>query len=402
MFWNKQRPDRSTRRPRSDAEASRLTLETLETRQLMAYSAFGYSLPDLAVTGFTAPKAALGSYLAVDINVENRGASSLIEPTAIAPGSLSSADVINTSVQIYGSATPSGSTGRILLGTLTIPAIRQNSDFETSVPVILPASNAALASLKKFYVTLVVNSNRAAVETNYTNDIYRIPTPVTLIKNPLPNLEVVGFDIPATLQPGDVITPTIRIANFGYGDPGTQGTTTVDIVASLDKNFSAGDVIVGSYTIASLPGLNAVPTQTSIAAAQNLFQTPNENTTTLPAIKLPSTPGFYYLGIKIDPTHQINQTYGPTAALSDPVPVGPADAFLAPGSALTTINTAAVFPNLPVTTVNPFGLGQVPLLTTVTPVTTVTTPSSGTSPVTGLPVASLSLNTKATKVKHHK
>ena len=165
MFWNKQRPDRDRgRRRRSEAQSSRLALESLETRQLMAYSAFGYSLPQLSVTGYTAPAASLGSYLAVDIKVENRGASSFVEPASLEPGALSSADVINTSVQIYGSATPNGRSGRILLGSVDIPFVRQNSNYETVVPVILPASNAALAQLNQFYVTLVVNSNHSVIE----------------------------------------------------------------------------------------------------------------------------------------------------------------------------------------------------------------------------------------------
>ncbi len=92
---------------------------------------------------------------------------------------------------------------------------------------------------------------------------------------------------------------------------------TVALVASLDKKFGVGDAVVASFTIPSLPGISAVPTQTTISAVQNLFTTPNEFTITLPAFQLPTTPGNYYLGIKIDPTHQINQTYGPTNALSD-------------------------------------------------------------------------------------
>ena len=373
VFWNKQQPDRVAGRPRrSDARSSRLALETLETRQLMAYSAFGYSLPQLSVTGYTAPAASLGGYLAVDINVENRGASSLVEPVSLAPGDLSSADVLNTTVQIYGSATPNGKSGRILLGNVDIPLVRQNSNYETVVPVILPPSNAALASLKQFYITLAVNSNHAVIENYYGDNVYRIPKAVTLVNEPLPDLQVVGFDIPRTLQPGDVITPTIRIENIGYADPALQGPVTVSLVASLDKNFSAGDVVVASYTINSLPGLNAVPTQTSIAGAQNLFTTPNENTTTLPAIKLPAVPGFYYLGIKIDPAHQINQTYGPSPALSDPVAVGPADQFLPSGNVLVNSPGAVVFPNLPVTYVNLGGLGQTPLLSAVDPVVVVT------------------------------
>ena len=363
VFWNKRRPDLAGRRQRKVVPRARMALESLETRQLMAYSAFGYSLPQLSITGYTAPVASLGSYVAVDVKVENLGASSLVEPASLAPGSLSSADVINTSVQIYGSASRNGKSGRILLGNIDIPVIQQNSNFETVVPVILPANNPAFAKLKQFYITLAVNSNRAVIETNYADNVYRIPRPVVLDPNPAPDLQVTGLDIPATLQPGDVITPTIRIANLGVGDPGNQGPVTVALVASLDQNFGPGDVILSTFTIDSLPGINAIPTQTTIANAMNLYQTPNELTVTLPTVALPATPGFYYFGIKIDPVNQINQTYAPTAALSGVVPVGPADQFLTPSTVQVNTTSLPVFPNLPVTFINPGGVGQVPLLT---------------------------------------
>ena len=395
VFWNKRRPERAGgRRQRSLVPTARLALESLETRQLMAYSAFGYSLPQLSVTGYTAPVAAPGGYLAVDVKVQNLGASSLVEPASLYPAALSSADVINTSVQIYGSATPNGRGGRILLGNLDIPLIRQNSNFETVVPVILPANSPALANLRQFYITLAVNSDRAVIETNYADNVYRIPRPITIDRNPAPDLQVTGFDIPATLQPGDVITPTIRIANLGVGDPGNQGPVTVALVASLDTNFGPGDVILSTFTIDSLPGINAVPTQTTIANAMNLYNTPNEFTITLPTVALPAVPGFYYLGIKIDPVSQINQTYAPTPALSGVVPVGPADQFLTPSIVQINNPTPPVFPNLPVTFLNPNGVGQSPLLTTLTP--TVLIPA----PVQTNSVHSASV--KSAKSKHHR
>ena len=167
---------------------------------------------------------------------------------------------------------------------------------------------------------------------------------MTLENNPAPDLQVTAVDIPATLQPGDVITPTIRISNYGLGDPGNQGPVTVALVASLDKDFGPGDVILSTFTINSLPGINAVPTQTSIANTINLYDTPNEFTITVPTVALPATPGFYYFGIKIDPVSQINQTYAPTAALSAVVPVGPADQFLTPATVLVNTTTTARLP----------------------------------------------------------
>jgi len=357
-----------------------MTLETLETRQLMAYSAFGYSLPQLVVTGYGPPVAAYGGTLSVDIKVENRGASSLIEPTALYPGALSSADVLTTSVQVYASATPNAKGGYILLGTVTTPEIRQNQDYETVATLPLPTRRVGFPS-GKFYLTLVANNDRSVIQANNSGNIYHIPKPVQIAANSLPDLQVIGFDIPRPLQPGDVVSPTIRIENFGDADSGLQGPVTVALVASLNKNFGVGDAAVASFTIPSLPGTSGVPTLSpTIPSTQNLFPLPNQFAITLPAFKLPTTPGFYYLGIKIDPGHAINQTYGPNSALSFPVPVGPVDRFLPPAAVLVPLGaTAPVFPALPVTFVNTAGLGQVPLVTPINPNGPITALASATN-----------------------
>ena len=362
MFKDNQKTGREQGpRPRIDRRSGRWSLETLETRQLMAYSAFGYSLPQLAVTGYSAPVAAYGGTLAIDINVENRGASSLVEPTNLYPGAISSADALGTTVQIYGSATPNGRSGYVLLGSVATPVIRQNSDFETVANVVLPKRAAGFPA-NKFYLTLVVNNDRSVIQANNSGNVFHIATPVKIVRDSLPDLQVVAVDIPAPLQPGDVVAPTIRIENFGVGDPAAQGGVTVAVVASLDKTFGAGDAVVATFVIPSLPGISGVPTQSAIGIDNNLLPAPNVFTTTLPAFRLPTTPGFYYLGVKIDPVNQINQTYGPNAKLSNVIPVGPADRFLPAATVLAT-GATPVFPALPVTAVNLGGLGQVPIVT---------------------------------------
>ena len=365
MFFREQRPDRRRgNRRRIDFGAARPAAEGLESRQLMAYSPLGYSLPQLNVTGFAAPSAAYGGTLAVDVRVENLGASSLIEPTQLAPGSPSFADSTPTTVQIYGSTSPSGKGGYVLLGSVDIPAVRQNSDYETVAPVILPSRPAGFPKAGNLYLTLAVNNDGSILQSSTAGNIYRIPKPVRIVTDALPNVQVVAVDIPNTLQPGDVIAPTIRIENFGVGDTGAQGSFTVALVASLDRKFGVGDAVVGSFTVTDLPGISAVPTQTTVSAIQNLFQTPNEYTVTLPALKLPTTPGRYYLGVKIDPTHQINQTYGPNNALSNLVQVGPASTTLSPASVQLEA-VAPVFPNLPVNFVNTTGTTGTPIITPV-------------------------------------
>lgn len=365
--FGRRRDERERSRPRAARLA--LTPEVLEGRQLMAYSAFGYSLPQLTVSGYAAPAAAPGGTLAVDVLVQNLGASSLIEPTNLNPGSLSSADVLTTQVDIYASATPNAKSGYVLLGTLNTPIIRQNSDYETVANVTLPSTLKGFPG-NKFYLTLVVNNNGSVIEATKAGEVYHVPKPVRIVRNALPDLQVTGFDIPTPLNPGDVIAPTIQITNFGLGNPAAQGGVTVELVASLDKQFGAADAVVYSFRIDNLPGVNGIPTQTTLAGASNLVPAANVTTVNLPALKLPTTPGFYYLAVKIDPNSQIRQTYAPNTRLSVPTPVGPATPYLAPAMVLTaTTATSTVFPNLPITVYNPSTTVTTPI---ITPITTTT------------------------------
>ena len=90
-------------------------------------------------------------------------------------------------------------------------------------------------------------------------------------------------------------------------------------------------------------------TPTSIPAS-NVF------TTTLAPIKLPTTPGFYYLGVKIDPNSQIHQTYAPNPSLSTLVTVGPRPACSSrrrTSSGQERRRILPVFPAKPSTIINP-------------------------------------------------
>ena len=396
MFPRDNRRERRSDRPRRRPE--RIKVEGLETRQLMAYSPFGYSLPVLSVTGFAAPAAAWGGTLAVDVTVQNQGASSLVEPLHLSPTTTdpntgnvstnpSTADATSTSVEVYASTRPDAHLGAIKIDTISIPSVTQNSLYETISTFTLPARPKGFPSNGgKIYLTLVVDNAQAVLQGSTSQNLYAVPNPVR-ITNPLPNLQVTALDIPATLQPGDVIAPTIQIENFGAGNPGTQGPVTVELVASLDKNFGPGDSVVGSFVIGSLPGISSVPTQTGLNTDINLIPPTNVFTTTLAPVKLPTSPGFYYLGIVIDPTGSIQMTTPPTPALKDVVPVGPADPFLPPSTLL--VNTSGippVFPNLPSKIIAP---------PTTTVVTSPTSPILQFRPfVAASPVSAASLKAK--------
>lgn len=392
MFPRDSRRESRSGRPR--CRPGRVAVEGLEGRQLLAYSPFGFSLPQLSVTGYAPAAAAWGGPITLDVTVENLGASSLVEPTHLTPGSVSNADSGPTTVEVYAAARPNANSGLVKVDTIDIANVVQNSDFETISTVPLPSRPAGFPGAGgKIYLTFVVNNSQAILQSSNANNVYRDPTAVR-ITDPLPDLQVVGFDVPQPLRPGDVITPTIRIANFGSADPAAQAPVTVELVASLDKNFGPGDAVVATYTIRSLPGLSGVPTRGILVNDTNVIPPPNVNTTTLAPIKLPTSPGFYYLGVKIDPSHAINQTYAPTPRLSTPVPVGPLGQFL-PASALiaTTTGTLPVFPQRP-------SLFLTPITTTPPPTLFPITPPGGFPPILALPTSAAKVKAAAVSTTH--
>ncbi len=241
----------------------------------------------------------------------------------------------------------------------------------------------------QIYLTLVVNNDQTILQSSQALNIYRVPNPVH-ITNPLPDLQVTNVDQPAQLEPGQVFAPTIQITNFGTSDPATQGPVTVYLVASLNKTFGPGDSVLATYQIASLPGISGVPTElTSLPSQTNLTTLPNVNVTTLSPIKLPTTPGKYYIGIVIDPTNAIKMRHPMTPALADLTLVTANNSGLPPGELLVNTNgTVPVFPALPSTVIGP------------TTTTTVATPlfPTNTSTVSALSVTAASLKT----VKKHK
>ena len=363
MFPKENRREGRSGRPRR--RPGRIAVEGLETRQLLTYSALGYSLPNLQVTGYAAQVAAWGGSFAVNVTVQNQGASSLIEPTHLAPTATdpdtgavsitpSTADSVATTVDVFASTRPNATTGLVEIDTIQVPSITQNSQYTTSNTFTLPSRPKGFPTNGgKIYVTFIVEGTQSASVLGQYPAYYHVPLP-TKIVNPLPNLQVVVEDVPASLQPGDVISPTIRIANLGAGNPSTQGAVTVDLVASLDKNFGPGDSVLASYTIQSLPGLAQVPTQSIGSLFSNLIPPANVNTTTLAPFKLPASPGFYYIGIEIDPTSSIHMTHPPTPALMGVLTVGPPSAYLPSANLLVnTSGTVPTFPELPSKVIGP-------------------------------------------------
>ena len=151
--------------PRSDARDTRrgrrahggrflATPESLEGRQLLAYSPLGFSLPDLSLVAYSAPVGSWGEQLAVTADVFNTGASSITEPFNQIPNGepstglpgqgatgSSHADAAATTIDIFASTRP-GKAPFAQVGVLNVPAIAQNSVAVVSGDITLPAKPA--------------------------------------------------------------------------------------------------------------------------------------------------------------------------------------------------------------------------------------------------------------------
>ena len=339
--------------------------EALETRALLAYSPLGYSLPDLSLTAFSAPVASWGQQVAVTADVVNLGASTIPEPfnqvpngepnafaditgsAAGAPGT-SHADAPASVIDIFASTRP-GRGPLVQVGVLDTPTIAQNSFTVVSGDITLPARPPGFPATGKIYFTYVINGDNAFTESGYANNNFKSHQPVILAPA-LPNLQVATFNVPSPLVPGETITPAIQIANLGTAPTDQQGPVTVDLVASTDTNFGPGDQILATYTVTNVPPLSAVTTLVPDDDALNVQTPSNVVTLNTTAVKLPSTPAVYYLGVKIDPGATLKQQGLHVPARFDAVvKVGPPIAGLLPlitatGTGATTTTTAQGFP----------------------------------------------------------
>lgn len=320
----------------------------LESRELMAYSPYGVSLPDLVVSGSSSGVAAWGQPLALSINVHNIGASSMIEPTQLEQGAASSADAGETVINVLASRVPNpGKNQSIVIAQVQVPAIPQNGSSQINGSINLPTRPAGYPNVGgKIYLTYVVNPNRNVLEYDPNNNTTASANPVR-IQAALPDLKVVSAEVPSNLKPGDSVAPTVTIANFGTANPNLQGPVTVQLVASLDRNFGPGDSVISSFVIDSLPGVNAVPTVATVNGVQTLVPPSNTLTQTFPVGTLPATPNRYFIGVVIDPTKTIRQLTPPSARLAALTPVGSAGSNSIRTNVVNSSYVPAVFPTPP-------------------------------------------------------
>ena len=304
------RTRRSGRNGRRPVVAARV--ESLESRELLAYSPIGIPLPDLSVTGYPATVATWGSALAINATISNNSASSIIQPLSLEPGAVSTADAPASQLGVYVSASPRNLKGGIEVGRISVPAIPQNSIYSVVNGIVtLPNRPAGFpGDGGKIYVYLKADDAHQMLESDVTNNL---SAPVaTKVEAPFPELAVVGFDVPPVMSPGDTIQPNIRIANLGTADTGLQGPVQIALVASTSPTFTTGSSIVATYTVGNIPAQSLVATNGPALGDANLI--PGNNIVTIPAatdpkniVTLPTAPGQSYLGVVIDPHHQLKQ-----------------------------------------------------------------------------------------------
>ncbi|WP_165067216.1 hypothetical protein [Paludisphaera rhizosphaerae] len=304
----------------------------------MAYTSLGFSLPDLAVSGESAPTAAWGGTLTVNVTLQNLGASTITEPTSLVPASevqigpdgavvpsyytSSQADAPASSIAVFLVPRGKGLASGISLGTIDAPAIAQNSLQQLSATLTLPAQPAGFPASGGYSIRLIANPDRAFLESNYRNNV-SAPLNVRIQAVTASALRATAFDVPDTLVPGSTIQPTIQITNLGA--TAVTSDVQVAVVASTSPDFNLGSTIVGAYTISGgVNGVNSTPLPNAARHGRgarwlqaNNVITPQSNVVTLSGLTmtLPTSPSTYYIGVVVDPNNLLNLPNQPSNRL---------------------------------------------------------------------------------------
>jgi hypothetical protein len=351
---------RESRNPRSERRARRQTaltaLEGLEERTLLSFSTLGFSLPDLTVSGQAGPRAAWGGTLDVSVMLQNIGASTTTEPVSQLPptepqaaGSLynstSSADAPASTIAVLLTKSPNSLAGAITLGTIAAGPVTQNNMEQLSAPFTLPSRPRGFPGAGgTFFVHFVANSTDAFEEANFANNVSP-PVAVKVTRQPLPELRVIGLSVPSNLQPDDTIEPIITIENFGTAG---SGPVTVELVSSVTPSFTLGSQIVTTYEVPNIPGVSQTPTGGNFNTFATQILSPPTNVFTIDgaAVTLPTSPRTFFLGVVVDPDHDVNMLSRPKNALQAIRVVGPPRRVLSASGPISAPNTGQ-FPSAP-------------------------------------------------------
>ncbi len=253
-------------------------LECLEGRQLLAYSPLWFSLPDLIVSGTSSPLASYGRDVSVTVDVQNIGASSLIEPLALQPGAVSSADAPPSTVGVFLTPRQNSLRGAIRIGTINVPFLRQNNLVRLTQNIQIPQRPAGFpGNGGRVFLNFLANANNTVIEVETANN--RSNNVAVRIAPPLSDVAVVRFDVPPVIQPGDTIRPTLVLANSGSVETGA-GPSEVLLVTSRSPRFGADTNIIARYPVGNIPAGGNI----------TIEGTP---------IKLPATRRVFYLGVLV-------------------------------------------------------------------------------------------------------
>jgi len=297
----------------------------------MAYSSLGFSLPDLQISGQSSPTGNWGGTVLLRVNLQNTGASTIIEPLSLVPATQiqngpdglpvppyalpSQSDAVNSSIGVY--LVPAGrSLARgVKIASIAAPDILQNSLDDYLAEITLPSQPAGFPAGGNYTIRLVANETRNVLESNYRNNVSP-PLNLQIFNTPAtPALRAITLDLPQGLQPGDTVAPYIQIANLGTAGIPSGTDVEVALVASTTPDFNLGSSIVSVYTVTSgVPGTNSTPvpngrqSRRAVAASlKNNIITPN-NVVTIRGgnATLPTEPGTYYVGVVIDPLNKLD------------------------------------------------------------------------------------------------
>ena len=244
---------------------------------------------------------------------------------------------------------------------MAIPALPQNSFQQITSTLTLPARPAGFpADGGRIFLALEGDANNNVYQLALGHPISK-PIPVE-IEAPLPQLDVVGLDVPPVMQPGDTIQANVRITNIGPGDTAPQGVVQVALVASTTRTFTSGSSIVSLVNLAdpntgaafNIPGISSIATKGRLLGDAN--QTPPNNVITIsfPVVTLPTSPKKYFLGVVVDPNKTLKQLSGVPQGGSKVTPlalvqsVGPPIKHLPPAGVLVNGGVGANVPTFPI------------------------------------------------------
>ena len=226
-------------------------LECLEGRQLLAFSPLGFSLPDLIVSGTSSPLASYGNDVSVTVDVQNIGASSLIEPLALQPGAVSTADAPPSTVGVFLTPRRNSLRGAIRIGTIAVPFLRQNNLVRLTADITLPERPAGFPGQGgRVFLNFQANADNSVVEVETVNN--RSNNVAVRIAPPLGDVQVVRLDVPPLIQPGDAIRPSFVLVNTGAVETG-EGPNEVLLVSSASPRFQGDTVILGRFSFGNIP-----------------------------------------------------------------------------------------------------------------------------------------------------